>query len=204
VTTAQTMRWRLREATDAAHQRLHGHEGFAAAAKGDISRPDYVDLLARLYGFHRPFERAARAAAAFDLAGAGRADMIVADLAALDAGVDGLPMCADGMIAADEPSLLGALYVVEGSTLGGVLIARALERRFAENQRRFFLGYSERQGAMWLALVARLDTLAGDDAAVDAAIASAQATFARFEEWMRDWRGTAIFARVVANCASPP
>ena len=191
------MRWRLREATDAAHRRLHGHDGFAAAAKGDISPPDYIDLLTRLYGFHRPFERAAAA----DLAGAGRADMIVADLTALGAGVDGLPMCADGMIATDEPSLLGALYVVEGSTLGGVPIARALGKHYAENQRRFFLGYGERQGAMWRALVARLETLAGDERAEDAAIASALATFARFEDWMRDWRGAGKIRAVLANYA---
>ena len=192
----QTMRWRLREATNGAHERLHGHEGFAAAARGDIAQADYVDLLARLYGFHRPFERAARAAGAFDLAGRGRADMLAADLAALGVGAGGLPTCADVPVAGGGPGWLGALYVVEGSTLGGVPIARALGQAYPEDQRRFFLGYGERQGAMWRDLVARLETLAGDDAAADAAVAAAQGTFALFEDWMRDWRGAAAGARL--------
>jgi len=183
------MRWRLREATNAAHERLHGHDGFAAAATGEISRSDYVDLLARLYGFHRPFERAARAVHAFDLAGRGRSGMIATDLAAFGVGAQGLPLCDDMRIDGGEPGLLGALYVVEGSALGGVPIARALERRYAQDQRRFFLGYGERQGAMWRELVARLETLAGAEAAQDAAITAAVGTFARFEEWMRGWRG---------------
>lgn len=185
------MRGRLREATNDAHQRLHGHDGFAAAAKGDISRPDYIDLLVRLYGFHRPFEQAAREAAAFDLAGRGRADMLAADLAAFGVDASASPLCAEVRIDRDEPILLGALYVVEGSTLGGAHIARALGRRYCEGERRFFLGYGERQGVMWRALVERLETLAEDSAAADLATASAADTFALFEGWMRDWRRAA-------------
>jgi heme oxygenase len=200
LSAAQSVRWRLREATNEAHERLHGHDGFAAAASGDISRADYVDLLARLYGFHRPFEEAARAVSAVDFAGRGRADMIAADLSAFGAGVEALPLCDDVRIEGGEPALLGALYVVEGSALGGVPIARALARRYGDDQRRFFLGYGERQGAMWRELVARLETLAGACAAQDAAITAAVGTFARFEEWMRDWRGA---ARPVSS-ASPP
>ena len=195
----QSMRGRLREATNEAHGRLHKHDGFAAAAAGDISRSDYVDLLARLYGFHRPFEQAAQAVDAFDLAGRGRAGMIAADLSAFGVGAQRLPLCADMRIDGGEPALLGALYVVEGSALGGVPIARALGRRYGD-ERRFFLGYGDRQGAMWRALVARLETLMGDRHAEDAAVAAAVGTFALFERWMRAWRGA---ARQV-NSASPP
>ena len=190
----QTMRWRLREATNEAHERLHGHDGFAAAASGAIAPADYADLLARLYGFHRAFELEAHAAGGSGLAGRGRADMLAADLAAFGVDARALPLCGDLRIGGGAEAWLGALYVVEGSALGGAAIARALAAAYGEGERRFFLGYGERQGVMWRELTARLETLVRDEAAADAALASAVATFGRFAEWMRAWRGAAAVA----------
>ncbi len=55
--------------------------------------------------------------------------------------------------------VLGALYVVEGSTLGGQVIARRLRERLgidAHSGAGFFSGYAERTGTMWKELVAFL------------------------------------------------
>lgn len=190
--TAKRLRDRLREATQAAHERLHRHAGFAAAARGDITRDDYRLLLARLYGFHHPFECATAARAtdfSLDLAERRRAPLLVQDLASL--GVDAitverLPLCGEEFGWTDAAALLGALYVTEGSTLGGVLIARALAR-VATDARRFYLGHGERNGEMWRNFVARLEAIE-DDAGQAAAIASAQRTFLAFENWMNGWK----------------
>ena len=52
------LRERLRHETAEIHERLHRHSGLGAAARGSITAEDYVQLLARLLGFHRAYEAA--------------------------------------------------------------------------------------------------------------------------------------------------
>src|SRR5208283_5357264 len=81
-------------------------------------------------------------------------------------------------------ALLGALYVLEGSTLGGAQIARALKGRIGgetEEGRRFFLGHGDRHGAMWAEFVERLEVLSEDSDEADQATDAAVATFEEFE-----------------------
>ena len=194
------MRMRLREVTRDAHERMHSHDGFAAAAAGAISPQDYRDLLARLYGFHAAFDAAmTRAPAALadelDLPQRRRAGLIGQDLAGLGADVAGLPLCDEMPAMRSVGDHLGALYVVEGSTLGGVVIARALEPAFGEN-RRFYLGHGDEHGRLWRGFVARLDRLDGQAEAADAERA-ALAAFAAFERWMSAWRGAS--ANILAH-----
>ena len=75
---------------------------------------------------------------------------------------------------------LGALYVVEGSTLGGAMIGRALAPHFGDACR-FFLGHDK---ALWRELLASLEALVGDRVAEVAALGAAAATFSAFEIWM--------------------
>lgn len=89
-------------------------------AAGTIEREAYRSLLCRLYGFHQPFELAAR----IDQE---RTRWLEDDLAAL--GVDAamlatLPRCAGFSAPISPEYLLGAPYVVEGSALGGRGLAR--------------------------------------------------------------------------------
>lgn len=68
----------LREATRTSHEQLHRHAGFAAVKNGSIEPAAYQALLARLLGFHLPFEKAAAI-------GADRSSWLRADLAVLGA-----------------------------------------------------------------------------------------------------------------------
>ena len=196
---ANDLRMRLREATAQIHERLHGHAGLGAAASGAMVRGDYRLLLARLWGFHRAFEvvldEAARSLALdIVMADRARAPMLEADLTVL--GLDArqiaqLPRCDHIFRPADAAAFMGALYVVEGSTLGGVQIARALSGLFDGPEgegRTFFLGYGERHSLMWRGFLARLDAFAGDEAREAAAIEGAVRTFTDFEIWMDGWR----------------
>jgi heme oxygenase len=199
MTATQALRTRLREATAHIHERLHGHAGLGAAASGAMTRDDYRALLARLWGFHRPFEVALGEAArslALDIvmADRARAPMLEADLMTL--GLDAqeiaqLPRCDHIFRPTDEAAFMGALYVVEGSTLGGIQIARALSGLFGGPEsegRTFFLGYGERHSLMWRGFLARLDAFAGDPAREASAIEGAVRIFADFEIWMDGWR----------------
>ena len=196
---ANHLRTRLRQATAQTHERLHGHDGLGAAASGAMARDDYRLLLARLWGFHRAFEETLDEAArglALDIVmvDRARAPMLEADLLTL--GLDAqaiaqLPRCDHIFRPTDGASFMGALYVVEGSTLGGVHIARALSSLFDGPEgegRKFFLGYGERHSLMWRGFLARLDAYAGDEACEASAIEGAVRTFADFEMWMDGWR----------------
>jgi heme oxygenase (biliverdin-IX-beta and delta-forming) len=87
-------------------------------------------------------------------------------------------------------SLLGALYVLEGSTLGGIQIARALKDRDGDDigkARLFFVGRGECQGAIWRELLKELESLCEDDGEARQAEDAAVTTFRAFEDWMAGW-----------------
>jgi heme oxygenase len=209
------IRQRLRAATADVHERLHVHEGFAAAAAGRIELPAYRRLLARLLGFHRAFEKAIRASITrdnfpLDANGRRRSPMLETDLKAL--GWDGARLLEipefDGLTQPRNPGeTMGALYVIEGSTLGGVQIARALAplcEPLAGRGRSYFLGYGERHGAQWRAFVQQLDDCAKTASDESSIIRGAATTFREFETWMKEWNvplelATARFAPAIAS-----
>ena len=193
------MRWRLRAATATTHERMHAHAGFEAAAAGTIEVSDYRRLLVRLYGFHRPFEDIARSAADvfridLDLSARARSPLLLADLQTIGfdpSAAATLPLWRPSVRLVSKGSLLGALYVLEGSTLGGVQIARALKDRVGNGLGKallFFVGRGERQGAMWRELVEELESLREDDEEAMKAEDAAVTTFKAFEDWMAGWR----------------
>ena len=194
------IRQQLRDATNETHQRLHGHAGFAAVQEGAISRTDYGNLIRRLYGFHRAFEVAAGLPAE-------RSEWLALDLIAL--GDDGhlrasLPLCS-AMPAYDSlERVLGALYVVEGSALGGRSLARGLDSILGTGVsagRYFFEGRDEKTGTAWRAFLARLDDHQTTAASHDALIASAVETFLVFETWLDGWSAADV-DRVPSTCCS--
>ncbi len=203
----QAVRDRLRRETAEVHERLHRHPGLGAAARGSIAAEDYVRLLARLWGFHRAYE-AALAEARLDstdprLLPVERSGSLVLDLTALGverATVARLPLCATIARPSNGAELLGARYVVEGSALGGQLIARALEKSFGDN-RRFFLF---QPGKEWRALTDRLEALAGNPPAVEDAAKAARAIFLNFETWMDGWKSPELWAIIGGDAGMEP
>jgi light-regulated signal transduction histidine kinase (bacteriophytochrome)/heme oxygenase len=199
MTRGGRLRERLREATREAHERMHRHDGFQAASEGRLDAPLYLDLLARLYGFYRAFEShfpdaPATMAEAIDLAKRARAPDLRDDLIALgfSGRIDRLPVCANLPALDAEPDWLGALYVTEGSTIGGAQIARTLAKSgFPSDQLHYFAARGKANSSMWIAFLGRLDSLATDPLSAEAAEYSARAAFAAFEVWMKDWRGAA-------------
>lgn len=176
----------LRIATQEPHARLHRHAGFAAVVDGTIDLPSYRTLLARLYGFYLPFERALDAEPM-------RTHWLAADLAW--SGVDaearaGIRSCADIPPLPCPASRLGALYVVEGSALGGRQLARGLDRLLGADcaeGRRFFAGRGAETCSAWTKFAAQLAAFDAAPAGRTILIAAATATFAAFENWLSDW-----------------
>ncbi|MDB5297713.1 MAG: bphO [Phycisphaerales bacterium] len=164
----------------------------------------YADTLAAFHGFHAAWEPAVRTAAAASPVGPAVLDLmasrwrlpaLAADLAhlGLDPAAVAPATADDGTPAVprlDPPGrLLGSLYVMEGSTLGGVLVARHLERTLGLAGGvgyAYFCGHGDQAGPRWRAFAARLTELAaslppgGDDDAV----AGAADTFRALDGWL--------------------
>lgn len=81
------------------------------------------------------------------------------------------------------PELLGTVYVLEGSRLGGAM----LERSVPEGLPRRFLRSSD--SARWRSLIALLDRTLVDKNDRALAVGAAKSTFARFERNALDFQG---------------
>jgi heme oxygenase len=181
----------LRSATAQAHASLHEHPAFVALVEGNATVELYRSLLGRLYGIYRPLEVA--------LAGAGhhlpsdlrpahrsRAALMAQDLVALglDAGaVARLPTKGDVLPPTSRSEALGALYVVQGSALGGEVIAGSLRRRFA-GQCAVFTGFADDRQT-WKRCCDALEQ--GTD--LGRLTAGAVTTFGHIADWMAGWSG---------------
>lgn len=86
--------------------------------------------------------------------------------------------------------VLGWLYVTEGSTLGGAIIARRLPPLVAPlGVPAFLRPYPEGPGPMWQSYLAHLDEWVGADASrAERVVAAAVSTFDALEAWVRPLR----------------
>lgn len=179
----------LREATGPAHARLEAALGLLNDAP---CRSRFVVFLERLLGFHASLEPALlhqQGCAAF-FRPRQRVGLLEADLIALGhrrADLQALPRCAAaGTLAGSDAAATGALYVLEGSTLGGRVIARALAGAswLPQGGLRSFDPYGEHTGMHWrdFGTFAR-----GMQAKTGAApiLRGAHACFALLTEWLR-------------------
>lgn len=152
---------------------------------------DYRSLLARFYGFHSIFEERAGAMAPEPVAFQHRrkTPLLLQDLEALGLEAEAiarLPRCAPLMPLSAPAAVMGSLYVVEGSTLGGAIIAKAVERRLSLNARHgcaYFRSYGRNTAAMWKAFGAALSAWASPETE-DLVVESAQRTFATMHDWL--------------------
>lgn len=176
----------------------------AATAEAHQSMEDAMDLLGpgvdagrmrkvlqRFFGFHVVWEVAVGAwpALAGEIAARSRLAQLRADLTALGlsgAEIEALPRCeAAAGLAQTEAAALGSFYVLEGSTLGGKVITKALAARdwLPEGGFAYFDPYGARTGEMWRGF---REWLAAHPAGHDQeeVAQGARRTFALLETWM--------------------
>lgn len=85
----------------------------------------------------------------------------------------------------NDAEMFGAMYVTEGSTLGGRYIARQLEQGLGLSNGRgysFFLGYGERNGSMWHEFGSIVNEVCAE--APEKAICAARQTFECIHRWL--------------------
>ena len=86
---------------------------------------------------------------------------------------------------------LGALYVMEGSTLGGVYIVKMIQRKLSGNENifHFFSGYGDRNPMMWDRFKKALDNSTVEEEDVALIVSGAEETFHKFYEWIKNKNG---------------
>ena len=178
---------RLRAETRLAHDRIERDIGLTERM---TSPARYRALLGRFHGFHAAWEEQAGAVIAdpdlFD--GRRKLPLLVKDLRALgasEAEIAALPLCRPLVPMPTRSAALGAMYVIEGSTLGGAVIAHQAGRTLGlctETGCAYFGSYGRGVGLMWREFRARLHA-ASAPGIDDLIVASANDTF----ECMRAW-----------------
>jgi heme oxygenase (biliverdin-IX-beta and delta-forming) len=179
----------LRRATDIQHRNL---ERNLDLLRSSFTREHYVAMLRRFYGFHHAWEPEVAARLDSELpdffAPRRKLHNLEADLRCLGSDIEDIlriPSCTTLPPLQSTGSVLGSLYVIEGSMLGG----RILTRHFGDHLGMlpdagctYFAGYGERTGQMWSAFGELITSR--PDAENDDMLHAAVTTFERLGQWL--------------------
>lgn len=169
---ARTARFELRIHTQDEHARVDKVFGTFDLANREEYRAFLAAQAEALVCVEQALDAGGAAAVVTDWADRRRSDLLKADLADLGATMP----CASSALPIGTPeAILGTLYVLEGSRLGGTVLARTVPSQFP----RRFLGASD--PARWRSLIQLIDDtlIVPDQLAV--ALQAARDVFGRFE-----------------------
>lgn len=173
----------IKEATRQAHQELE--KKVIYTLKAIRSEQDYVQLLKYFYAYFSQLETMMAPYITTevlpDYAQRRHASSLKKDIEALGAHASDLPEA----VAPDIQNTLqamGALYVMEGSIMGGSIIVQMLAKAGITTGVSFFSGYGEATGAMWGKFTAVLNNIAATNEDEETVIAAANDTFSCFSE----------------------
>jgi len=180
----------LRESTATLHQELE--KILIPRIKKASTNAEYISLLKLFYGYYYPLEQ--HIAAHLDTSFPGgfenrrKAALLLQDMATISAApVESPALSTDIPEITDNSQALGALYVLEGSTLGGQVISQILSRNITTPEiskaLTFFEGYGSNTQTMWESFVHYLDGYNGTDAQKTRLIKAASDTFLKFRLW---------------------
>jgi heme oxygenase len=194
-------RLELRSATRTEHGSLDDHPAFTSLASGTLELAGYGRIMRLFHGLYAGLDAALDEACRRLLpegsrySYARRLPMLSSDLARLEveAGVPAPPPAAPRTLA----GLCGALYVVEGSVLGGAMLQRATAALLAGHGGggdAYWRWCRDEGGARWASACDLIEATAATQRARDEMIATARQTFALFADWFAAWGDDAACA----------
>lgn len=179
---------KLRSATRPMHEELDS--SMMPYIKSIQSEEAYCRLLAAFYGFFKPlYEKIdAHLQTSFlpDYNTRRKPDDILQNLSRLSCPVSLTDRSEQLPLINSNASAFGALYVMEGSTLGGLMIKKMLAEQtgLADDQLSFFAGYGKATRERWNIFIEALNTTAQSEEEEQSAIDAASQTFLYFKEWL--------------------
>ncbi|MGQ7858518.1 biliverdin-producing heme oxygenase [Pseudomonas yamanorum] len=181
----------LRSGTALLHVALEKRLPFFSA---QLDHDGYRRLLQAYHGFYKPLEATLNDSGlipvGFDQVLRVKTPTLLRDLHALgldDQAIAALPLCSS-LPPLDTPAAcLGALYVIEGATLGGQILRREMDQRLglgADNGGAFLNVYGAETGRRWKDFLDYLNHVPLDAHAKLRAVNAARSTFSCFEQWL--------------------
>lgn len=185
----------LRERTADWHATLEQNILSVNLMSEHVSKEDYRKYLAALYPFTNGFEKyiyPELVSFIDDIDQRKRAVMLGDDLRNLGQDLSALEPLDEAYFKAmytDPYAALGALYVMEGSTLGGQLIQKHLQKTLggeAENKTNYFVAHGTNTGTMWKSFLAKFTAVADQSGKQENIIDGALRTFRLLDQLMTD------------------
>ena len=177
---------RLREETAVDHRQLED--------RLDISRwfetkDQYRRLMEMFYGFITPMETALASHAwsdsGLEFGPRRKKHLLNLDLVQLDVSAEALPICSELPNLSTFARAWGALYVLEGSTLGGQQIRKiAQQHGTPDSQLHYFTAYGEDTRRRWMEFGEKLEQYAQTSGKADEIVDGARDTFRAFHHWV--------------------
>lgn len=188
---------RLRRETRAEHEAIERRVPSIDPAGPGLTIETYYSFLARAWGFYGPIEAAIERRLGgrwfgLDVRRRRKVALLARDLSVLGlpaAEVRALPRCAAIPMLDGEAEAAGGLYVLEGATLGGRILARQVATRLGidrEGGGLFLDGYGLDTADMWRSFGAALTQFAAAGARElsDRVVRGARDTFTCYDAWL--------------------
>ena len=154
------------------------------------SADDYARILQWFYGFVFPLEisieQKIKPDILPDIAERKKSHLILQDLVALGSSITDIPINNDLPDIQHQEQAIGAMYVLEGSTLGGKVIANMLTKNAAgfKNSIHYFTAYGKETGSKWRIFLDLMNQYQSTKQ-VETIIETANETFLKFRNWIQ-------------------
>ncbi|WP_207426838.1 biliverdin-producing heme oxygenase [Pedobacter sp. SYSU D00535] len=182
-----TLTYKLKEYTLESHQQLE--KVLIQDLKSLTSISDYYLILRKFYGFIAPLEFQIEQFVDVQLLPdfhiRRKASSLIEDIKSLNCSVDNLSLSPHLPEISNKYQALGALYVIEGSTLGGQIISGMLKTKLGLTSKgmTFFEGYGEHTAKMWDEFKSVLDGSI-EVSNHSEVVQVAENTFVEFKKWL--------------------
>jgi heme oxygenase (biliverdin-IX-beta and delta-forming) len=150
----------LKDETRAAHEALHTHPLLMPLGEGELTLSKYSHALEAFYQFYCHFEQSAASYASTAYVSAPVLHWLEKDFSILDMQPKREKIHCFKTEIRDMADYLGYLYVKQGSTLGGQLIAKHVHKHvnLAPGEEQFFFyGFGKETGPRWKAFLSYLE-----------------------------------------------
>ncbi|MBL1407255.1 biliverdin-producing heme oxygenase [Sphingobacterium faecale] len=172
---------KIKEATKQAHQELE--KTVVLQLKAVRNQSDYAEVLKNFYAY---FQAVEKAIAPFidkdslpDIAERRNSSYIREDIEELGSDTSTLPTAIPPVIT-NLQQAFGALYVLEGSIMGGPYIVQMLQKYGMTKGFHFFSGYGADSSKMWAAFTAVLNRVPKTEEEESTMVETANETFQKF------------------------
>ena len=178
---------KIKEHTAFSHKQLESHALFRNLS-GTFDEQEYLKLLIKLQTYYQSLEKAYvpffKDVSSLEIAKRQRAHILSEDIKNRSG--------ATSVHTIDVPVIdsiykaTGALYVIEGSTLGARFISQSLAQSglHASNGAAYFSGYGEETGTMWKTFVQFMNEVSSSEEEEQEVITTAEDVFSSLYKWL--------------------